>query len=244
MTSWEKTSPELEFSEDYIDIWLINLAEEESDIFNHQRFITVDEKNRATRYISGKKSREFIITRSALRNIIGYVLNENPKRIGFDYTSSGMPLLDANWSHTDIIFNVSHSHDLAVIAVSIKNIIGIDIEKVHEDIEYEKLSRRFFSELEYKQIMDFNEESRLDAFFATWTRKEALVKATGTGIAYGLDKFDVSVAPDQPAELLGNRWQDGCQPNWSLMNIETWPDYKACLAVAGERMPDIRYWRL
>ncbi|NNE37861.1 MAG: hypothetical protein HKN08_06105, partial [Gammaproteobacteria bacterium] len=94
MTTWEKTSPELEFSEDYVDIWLINLAEEENDIFNHQRYLSVEEKTRASRYISGKKSREFIIARSSLRNIIGYVLNEDPRRIGFAYTSSGMPLLD------------------------------------------------------------------------------------------------------------------------------------------------------
>ncbi len=244
MTTWEKTSPELEFSEDFIDIWLINLAEEENDIFNHQRYLSVEEKTRASRYLSGKKSREFMITRSSLRNIIGYVLNEDPRQLGFAYTSSGMPLLDLNWSHTDITFNVSHSHDLAIIAVSIKNIIGIDVEMVRKDIEYEKLSKRFFSELEHQQIMGFDETSRLEAFFSTWTRKEALVKATGTGIAYGLNKFDVSVDPDQPAELLDNRWEDGCQPRWSLLNIETWPDYKACLAVAGKEMPTIRYWKL
>lgn len=243
MTNWEKTSPDLEFSTEYIDIWLIDLAEEDKDIFNHQRYLTKDELARAGKYLSGKKSREFIITRSALRNIIGYVLKTNPRQIEFAYTSSGMPLLDSAWSHTNITFNVSHSHDLAIIAVSIENIIGIDIEKIREDIDYKKLAKRFFSEYEHQQIMEFEDTLRLNAFFATWTRKEALVKATGTGIAYGLNKFDVSVDPDKPAELVDSRWQDECQSNWSLLNIETLPEYKACLAVAGE-MPNIRYWRI
>jgi len=243
MTVWEKTSPQLEFSRDYVDIWLINLAEEENDIFNHQRYLTPDELSRASKYLSGKKSREFIITRSSLRNIIGYVLKTDPRQIGIAYTSSGMPLLDHTWSHTDITFNVSHSHDQAIIAVSIKNIIGIDIEKVRIDIEYEKLAKRFFSEIEHKQIMEIEDTLRLDAFFATWTRKEALVKATGTGIAYGLNKFDVSVGPDKPAELLNSRWQAECQSSWSLLNIDTVPEYKACLAVAGD-MPGVRYWRI
>ncbi|NNE39194.1 MAG: 4'-phosphopantetheinyl transferase superfamily protein, partial [Gammaproteobacteria bacterium] len=211
--------------------------------FNHQRYLSREELTRAGKYISGKKSREFIITRSALRNIIGYVLKKDPRQIGIAYTSSGMPLLDHNWSHTNITFNVSHSHDLAIIAVSIRNIIGIDIEKVRQDIEYEKLAKRFFSETEHKLILEYEITSRLDAFFATWTRKEALVKATGIGIAYGLSKFDVSVDPDQPAELLDSRWQSECQSKWSLLNIDTLPEYKSCLAVAGE-LPEVRYWRI
>lgn len=243
MKVWEKTSPQLEFSKDYIDIWLIDLAEEENDIFNHQRYLSPDELTRASKYLSGKKSREFIITRSSLRNIIGYVLKTDPRQVGIAYTSSGMPLLDQSWSHTDITFNVSHSHDLAIIGVSVNNIIGIDIEKIRDNIEFEKLTRRFFSQSEHQEIMKFKDTSRLDAFFATWTRKEALVKATGTGIAYGLDKFDVSVDPDKPAELLNSRWQTECQSNWSLLNIDTQPNYKACLAVAGD-MPDIRYWKI
>lgn len=243
MITWHKTDPELQLSSDYIDIWLIDLAEEEVDIFTHQRYLDEAEMTRAGKYVSGKKSREFIITRSSLRNIIGYTLGEDPRRIGFGYTRHGMPVLDTNWESTGITFNVSHSHGLALIAVSTNNCIGIDIELERSDVEIEKLARRYFSKNEYEAIMAFEGNNRRRSFFATWTRKEALVKATGTGIAYGLASFDVSVDPDQPARLLASRWQQECLSDWSLEAISTHAGYQACLAVDGN-MPELRYWRL
>jgi 4'-phosphopantetheinyl transferase len=238
---WKQTDPNLTLSPDCIDLWKIDLNREDRNIFMHAQYLSSDEHARAGKYINGKKSREFIITRSVLRNVLGHVLKENPKYLVFDYTREGMPVLSTCSTHSDICFNVSHSYDLALIALSIGHPVGIDIEKVREDIDLEALSKRFFSENEYHNIMQFEGQERLCAFFATWTRKEAIVKAMGTGIASGLKSFDVSVDPTAPAKLQETRWTDEVSLHWTLKTIDTDEDYFACLASSGEGKT-LRYW--
>jgi 4'-phosphopantetheinyl transferase len=240
---WKITTNDLSLSPDYIDIWKIDLNIEDKNIFNHAKCLSNEERTRADKYISGKKSREFIITRSSLRNILGHVLKVNPGVFEFCYSKHGMPMLSPRSGFPDISFNVSHSFDVSLIAITINQAVGIDVEKVRTDIEYEKLAVRFFSDNEYQAIMQYHDQLRLRAFFATWTRKEALVKAIGTGIAMGLKSFDVSVNPDGPAKLLETRWNPDLQNEWSITSIDTGDDYFACLAtISGAR--EIRHWTM
>jgi 4'-phosphopantetheinyl transferase len=238
---WKQTPPELSLSAETVDIWKIDLKLGNDHIFAHSKILSRAELDRADKYVSGKKSREFIITRSSLRIILGHVLGRHPGTLEFDYTRHGMPYLVPGTGSPDVRFSVSHSHDLALIAVTLDQPIGVDIEKVREEIDYESLARRFFSEQEHRAIMDYEGKGKPRAFFATWTRKEAIVKATGNGIASGLKQFDVSVDPDQPARLLATRWEKEIQSSWSLTNIEAGPDYMACLAMDGSSRP-VQYW--
>jgi phosphopantetheinyl transferase len=89
--------------------------------------------------------------------------------------------------------------------------------------------------------MQYQDHDRLRAFFATWTRKESIVKAMGTGIASGLKSFDVSVDPAAPPELRETRWSDDVSPHWTLNTIDADDDYLACLASSG-KAKTLRYW--
>ncbi len=238
---WKQTDPELKLSPDCIDIWKVNLKKEDRNIFLHAQYLSSEEHARAEKYVNGKKSREFIITRSVLRNVLGHVLSVNPKHLLFDYTNVGMPVLPTRSGHPEICFNVSHSYDIALIAISIEQAVGIDIEKIRDDIDYEAMSKRFFSDNEYHNIMKYEGKERTHAFFATWTRKEAIVKAMGTGIASGLKSFDVSVDPSAPAALMETRWDDDLNSTWILNTIDADDDYFACLANSGEDKT-LRYW--
>jgi 4'-phosphopantetheinyl transferase len=241
--AWNPTANDLKLSSGHIDVWKIDLSREDKNIFMHAQCLTKEEQARADKYVTGKKSREFIITRSALRNILGHVLNEDPRRFEFTYTGQGMPALSPATPNQNISFNVSHSFDMSLIAITLEQPVGIDVEKVRGDIDYEKLALRYFSDNEYKAIMKYDDEQRVHAFFATWTRKEAIVKAMGTGIASGLKSFDVSVDPAGPAELKETRWGPGIPSKWTLDTIDTGADYFACLASIGSGQ-DIRCWTL
>lgn len=238
---WKQTDPELSLSPECIDVWKIDLKSEDRNIFMHAQYLTSEENARAGKYVNGKKSREFIITRSVLRNVLGHVLNENPKYLDITYTRLGMPVLTPRSGHPAVCFNVSHSYDLALIAVALDQPVGIDIEKIRNDIDHQGLSKRFFSENEYRNIMEYQGQDRLRAFFATWTRKESIVKAMGTGIASGLKSFDVSVGPDSPPELKETRWDNDVSADWILNTIDADDDYFACLANSGIDKT-IRYW--
>jgi phosphopantetheinyl transferase len=107
---WKQTDPELILSPDYIDLWKVDLKSEDRNIFMHAQFLTSDEHARAGKYVNGKKSREFIITRSVLRNVLGHTLNENPKYLDIAYTRLGMPVLSPPDLDIPVSFSTFHIH--------------------------------------------------------------------------------------------------------------------------------------
>ena len=95
-----------------------------------------------------------------------------------------------------------------------------------------KIAHRFFSDREYNALASMPRYRRDRAFLACWTRKEAFVKAIGQGLSCPLDQFDVTVDPNEPAELLAT--------HWDVFDAE--PDYIGALAV---KTGDVRlfFWQ-
>ena len=237
---WSPAPAALALTPDSIDVFRVPL--EELLLGEHYALLSDAETRRAGNYASPKKAREFIITRGALRRVLAHALDQNPRAFCFEYETHGRPYLADQGGHDGVSFSVSHSHDLALIALTRGRRVGIDIERVRYEVDHESLSRRFFSSAEYQALRCHHNGVRLRAFFAVWTRKEALVKATGTGIAGGLKAFDVSADPDSPAELLATRWEDADPSNWLLTDICADPDYLACVAADGQTQ--VRCWTL
>jgi len=109
----------------------------------------------------------------ALRKILSPYLSESPEKIRFEIASSGKPL------HSKIFFSLSHSKNLALIAVSQKMPVGIDIEQVRPVPSKLLIAKRFFAQSEFKRLESLSESCQQSAFFDLWTAKEALTKAKG-----------------------------------------------------------------
>lgn len=116
----------------------------------------------------------------ALRTILSSYLNEPPEKICFERTSFGKPL------HSKIFFSLSHSQDLAVIAVSQVGSVGVDVEFKRRVPGKLLMARRFFAPTEYAYLKSLPVELQEDAFFKLWTAKEALIKAKGLRFMGGL----------------------------------------------------------
>jgi len=215
-----------------VDIYRIPLDLSEDEIQAYHQYLSIEEKQRAAKFLSASKTREFTITRSCLRQILAQTLDSDLSLITIAHHPDGKPYLQFQPGPARVCFSVSHSSDLAMIAVTLDRDIGIDVEKIRTDIDYQTLARRFFSTAEYEAIQDCSEQIQLQAFFATWTRKEAIVKAHGKGIALGLKQFDVSVDPHRPPRLLATRWEQDDIPAWTLLNIDTAPGYFASMATS------------
>ena len=102
-----------------------------------------------------------------------------------------------------IRFNVSHSHGIALYAVTRGREVGIDLERIRSDLAVAEIAERFFSRREIAMLRTLPIEAQRQAFFRCWTRKEAYIKARGEGLSLPLDQFDVSLAPGEPAAVLG-----------------------------------------
>ena len=193
------------------------------------------ERARAARFRFPEHRERFIVAHGALRDILSRYLNVSASELAFAANTHGKPAL-APPEHAWLQFNLTHSGDLALVAVTRGRPIGIDVEHKIPPDDPARLVEQFFSENENAAFNALPESQREAAFFTGWTRKEAYIKALGEGLSTPLDQFDVSLAPDQPARLLADRLHPDHPAHWSLLDLNPDaidPDYAAALAITG-----------
>lgn len=141
--------------------------------------LNADEVLRANRLVSTLNRQRFIIARAFLRKILSQYTGIPPEMLNFAYGPKGKPYLAEN--KLDLYFNLSHSHDFAVYALTVQQEIGIDIEKIEPDFK-EGIAKRFFEPEEYQELMQLSPMLRSLTFYRLWARKEATSKALGEGL--------------------------------------------------------------
>jgi 4'-phosphopantetheinyl transferase len=216
-----------------IHVWRLEL---ERPVETFIDLLDTHELSRANRFYFEKDRKHFAVARGFLRALLGRYLNSDPKQVKFTYGAYGKPALAGEEL---LQFNMSHSHGMALYALTEGRDIGVDVEHVRADFTSDDIARRFFSPFEVESLCGLPTEERVASFFRCWTRKEAYIKATGRGLSQPLDGFDVTLGPEESAALL--RTDDGSHERWSMANIEVGPGYAGALAVEGP-VTTIRYW--
>ena len=199
------------------------------------RTLSPDEKARAERFKFDKHRNRFIAGRGVLREMLGRYLGANPADLRFEYSSNGKPGFAATFSGNGVHFNLSHSEDLALMAVTKIGNVGVDVECVRALKDMDHLVERFFSARENKLFQNVPAGEKPAAFFNLWTRKEALLKATGEGITRSLSLVEVSFLPGEPARLLAVSGDEVKAAEWCLRELEPAPGFAAAVAIqAGD----------
>ncbi len=185
-----------------------------------ERFLSGDELERLHRFKIESIRDQFATSRLALRKILAARFRCEPNVIQFLYNDEGKPALqfprEENFS-----FNVSHSAETILIADGNVGQLGVDIEAPRPGRDYAALADRFFSEREKEWIGDHPESGRVAAFLKIWTRKEALLKACGSGLLFPLSDWDVS-------EISGAVIGPG-DTRWRLYDLELEDESQAAL---------------
>jgi 4'-phosphopantetheinyl transferase len=175
----------------------------------------------------------FTATRALMRILLGGYLRCNPLQLGFNYGQNGKPSLDPRHGAAEVQFNVSHSGGRALIAIARGRQLGVDIEQVRENVDWESLSRRYFSRCEQDALHALETLERRRGFFRCWTRKESYIKAHCEGLTLPLHAFDVSVSPREKNLVLATRPDAGEAALWSICAIEAGHGYEAALCCKG-----------
>ena len=215
---------------DSIHVWQAVLDRDQPSIARLELILSPDEKARAARFHFERDRNRYIAGRGVLRKLLGSYLSKAPGELEFTYGQFGKPALaGANASTAGgISFNLAHSAGLAVYAIARQRTLGIDVEWIKPESAGEEIARRFFSPHEVEELLTLPPEERTEAFFRCWTRKEAYLKARGTGLQTPLDSFSVTLLPAEPARFVA-----GAEPQWQIASLDPPEGYAAAVVYDG-----------
>ena len=240
---WRPAPAALTLEAGCVDVWLADIEPESRQVAAHRKLLSNGERARARRFLHDSKRKEYIVTRGLLK---GLLLNPGGIDLSgrdFDYNAYGKPCLPGRSAGSELAFNVSHAHGMALIALTLGGNLGVDLEKIRARVDWRALAERFFSKAEYQALQACPPARRQQSFFTCWTRKEALVKGVGAGIAHGFDNFDVSLDPHETRCSTILRGPHAATAEWTITSLPTPPPYSAAVALDRPRYR-VRTWRI
>lgn len=242
-SAWVQSPLPVMLKPDEIHIWRVFVDEWLAAIPDLLKFLSPEEQARAQRFYFERDRNCSIIARGLLRRLLGHYCAIDPAKIVLHYNEFGKPALTATDLPFPLYFNLAHSHASIVYAFTCINRIGIDIEYMRTNIEYEELAQHYFSPAEKLQLQAVPSEQKIRAFFAGWTRKEAYIKARGKGLSIPLDSFDVTLQPDEDPRLLDCREDPLSVGRWSFYALPAYEHYAGALALDGS-CERLHFWHL
>jgi 4'-phosphopantetheinyl transferase len=184
-----------------------------------------DERRRADRFVFAHDRERFVVSHARLRQVLGAYTGAAPASLQFAVGPYGKPHLASPASPAGLEFNMSHAGDLVLVAVTLGRAIGVDVERVRPDYDYSAVLGSVLSAPERAAFAALPADRRRQFFYATWTQKEALVKASGRGLSQPLDSFSAG----DTVRLEGEAW--------ALRALDPgagYAGYAGALAVAGD----------
>jgi len=195
------------------------------------------ERARAARFLNPEARWRYVRLRTGLRRLLGGYLNLHPARVPIELSQTGKPRLGLPGHLAQIGFSFSYAGRYSLLAFVRGRQVGVDFEQVQEKPGLDEVAARFFASQEQVALRRLAHElaptEALRAFYRTWTRREAVLKALGTGLTAPPGDVRVSVGAESGAWLLGARSPDLPVPTWLTRDVQVDPGYCAALAVPG-----------
>jgi 4'-phosphopantetheinyl transferase len=252
LRKWRPGTGLADLNPDEIVVWLVDLdsglSPEDVDTAEpgpELEVLSDDERARSARFVRARDRRRFACCRAALREILGGLLRKPPAEVRLRVVEHGKPVLDfaaMRISEGDgvraVRFNVSHSSDLALIGVCLGHEIGVDLEWIKRISEAERIVASFFSAAERAEFAGIPDHAKAQAFFRGWTRKEAVLKGLGTGLAGLSARHETGFGTaDLPARFVPADPAPGVQ-EWQLWEAAPRTGFVATVAVCRAAADD------
>jgi len=215
-----------------VHIWAFPLRVSAERLQQLRALLTPDEIAKADRIVVPVKCEQSAVSRGTARTLLAAYTGAAASDLRFTYGEKGRPYLDCSGLDgvgSNLAFNVSHSGDLGVIALTREGELGVDVEELDGKIDLIGIGRRFFSTIEHADLSSQTGDARTEAFFRAWTRKESYLKARGMGLALPLDGFDVTLLPDLEPRILETRFDPGDAARWTLTELDPCDGYAGAL---------------
>jgi 4'-phosphopantetheinyl transferase len=222
MSQWLPAPDPLPPLGDDSHVWAVELDAPGYDAGLWRARLSPDEQERADKFKFARDQRRYVIAHAALRDILARYTHTGAADLQFNQGANGKPKLAAPFSACGIDFNLSHSHETALVAVNDRHEMGVDIEYVKSDFEIFAVANRFFTKREVAALRALPAALRRKAFYKCWTSKEAFLKAKGTGLSGQLDEVEIACAGE-------NVRIQAAVANWTLAELAPRDGYEAAL---------------
>jgi 4'-phosphopantetheinyl transferase len=222
-----------------VQVWSVSMTDAHAGVAELRAVLSAEERGRADRYRQPADRQRSVVSRGVLRLLLAERLRCGPESVELESTEHGKPVLRHDGGPW---FNVSHSGEWILVAISDAGEVGVDVEQIRAVPNLEAIASHYFAREEWQAIRSLPPADRTRAFFACWTRKEAYLKAVGMGLARSLDGFCVSVGPDAPA-LLSIDGSAAAAGSWLVADAAPAAGYAgAVVAPRGARVA-VRRWQ-
>jgi 4'-phosphopantetheinyl transferase len=226
MNGWSVLSEPIPPLDEDVHVWAVALDDAGFDAALWRDRLSPEEQARAARFKFARDQKRFIIAHAALRDLIAGYLKMKAANLRFDEGSSGKPKLAPPFDKSGVKFNLSHSHETALVAVHHGSEIGVDIEFIRAEFEFHEVAGHFFTKREITALNALPPVLQRQAFYKCWTSKEAFLKAKGTGLSGKLDEVEITLA-GQHAQVTAS------VAGWSLSELDPGGGYEAALVRQG-----------
>lgn len=191
------------------------------------------ERARAARFLNPEARRRYVRSRTGLRLLLGGYLGLPPARVPITLSGAGKPQVVRPGHLARIGFSVSYAGQYGLLAFVRGAQVGVDFEAVQARPGLSEVAARFFAPQEQAALQRLHPDEALLAFHRVWTRREAVLKALGTGLTAPPDEVRVSTDAVPERWLLEARSPGLPVPSWLTRDLHVDPGYCAALAVPG-----------
>jgi 4'-phosphopantetheinyl transferase len=188
---WVSQLLDYNIEHDGVHVWKSQFQADPAVMRQFTETLSREEIDRARRLVRGSDRDRYIFSHGLLRTILSSYLICDPRQLNFNTNQFGKPFLATPYAESEMRFNLSHSRDMTLIAVSCGIEVGIDIEYMRAIKDARQIANQSFSCHE-RQILNALPPAELEkTFYSIWVAKEAFLKGIGKGLSYPLDRFSI-----------------------------------------------------
>jgi 4'-phosphopantetheinyl transferase len=225
-----------------VDVWWCDATElNRAEIGSLAQMLPADQRFAAARLGNDDLRRRYVVAHAMTLDALGCCADPPERRLALARGPHGKPYVAGPRALRHLRFNLAHSGPMAIVAISADREVGIDIERIRPDIDIIGPARMCFTERELAALAQIPQADRVAAFFSCWTRKEALLKAQGTGLMRPPAEVEVGLGRHDPR----NTGRPGTDTQaWFVAALDLGADYAGAVAVGGSEFePSLRRWQ-
>ncbi|MBN2556497.1 MAG: 4'-phosphopantetheinyl transferase superfamily protein [Anaerolineales bacterium] len=233
-TAWPARRPDLAPGVDEVHLWHTRVDRPGEEGGQGGSLLSAGERDRAAHFRREVDRIRYVAVHAFLRRTLARYLSMCADEIDFIEGPAGKPALTQMPGEPDLRFNLSHSGDHAFIAVTIGREVGVDFEVIQPDVDALGLAEEVFSANICKALRLLSSEARVHAFYRTWTRLEAVLKARGVGFSLDPRSVQIPLEADSPLSITSVKDGESEPLVWTVHDFELAADIIGAVAVEGE----------